>query len=279
MEINKATILEIVKKSAIRPNKALGQNFLIDPAISSRIIHALDIQEKEKILEIGPGLGSLTHFLSTKSNEIEIVEIDSKIVDLLNVIYKETKNVKIIHKDILKVDFSSYDKIVGNLPYYITTEIITKILLGAQKCQKMVFMIQKEAFPRFFNKVNEPSYSPVGILISLLGNIKKICHVGKSSFYPNPHIDSVVFEISIDPNKKTKANFEIYHLAKSLFANKRKTILNNLTFLLKDKEKSAQLLEQLNINTNLRPENLSAQDYINLYLSINSYSNPLKEIE
>lgn len=279
MEINKKTILEIIQKSALHPNKGLGQNFLVDPAISSKIVNALEIKDGDKILEIGPGLGSLTHFLAATNNEIDVVEIDSKMVDFLNVIYEDAKNINVIHKDALKIDFKEYDKIVGNLPYYITTEIITKILLGAEKCKKMIFMIQKEAFPRFFNKVNEPSYSPVGILISLLGDIKKICNVGGNSFYPNPHIDSIVFEISINPNMKTKSSFEIYRLAKSLFSNRRKTILNNLSMVLQDKEKAASLLAQLNIKDNLRPENLSTQDYINLYLSINNYSNSCNEIE
>lgn len=279
MEINKKTILEIIQKSALHPNKGLGQNFLVDPAISSKIVNALEIKDGDKILEIGPGLGSLTHFLAATNNEIDVVEIDSKMVDFLNVIYEDAKNINVIHKDALKIDFKEYDKIVGNLPYYITTEIITKILLGAEKCKQMIFMIQKEAFPRFFNKVNEPSYSPVGILISLLGDIKKICNVGGNSFYPNPHIDSIVFEISINPNMKTKSSFEIYRLAKSLFSNRRKTILNNLSMVLQDKEKAASLLAQLNIKDNLRPENLSTQDYINLYLSINNYSNSCNEIE
>lgn len=279
MEINKKTILEIIQKSALHPNKGLGQNFLVDPAISSKIVNALEIKDGDKILEIGPGLGSLTHFLAATNNEIDVVEIDSKMVDFLNVIYEDAKNINVIHKDVLKIDFKEYDKIVGNLPYYITTEIITKILLGAEKCKKMIFMIQKEAFPRFFNKVNEPSYSPVGILISLLGDIKKICNVGGNSFYPNPHIDSIVFEISINPNMKTKSSFEIYRLAKSLFSNRRKTILNNLSMVLQDKEKAASLLAQLNIKDNLRPENLSTQDYINLYLLINNYSNSCNEIE
>lgn len=277
MEINKKIILEIIKKSAVHPNKSLGQNFLVDPAISARIIDALNIKEGEKVLEIGPGLGSLTHFLSSKITPIDLVELDSKMVDFLKVIYKNNGNINIIHKDILRMDVSSYDKIVGNLPYYITTDVITKIALTATKCQKLVFMIQKEAYPRFSAKVNELGYGPAAILISLLGEIRKVINVGADSFYPNPHIDSLVFEIEFDQNKKTKANLEVYRLAKALFANRRKTILNNLSALLKSKERAAKTLTQLNIKETLRPENLDKQDYINLYLLINSCSETNKE--
>ena len=277
MEINKSTILDIVKKCSLRPNKSLGQNFLIDPAISSRIVDALNVVDGETILEIGPGLGTLTHYLSLKPNPIELVELDKTMVDFLDVVYKDFKNIKIINKDILKVNVSSYDKIVGNLPYYITTDIIVYILLNATKCRKLVFMIQKEAYPRFSAKVNEDGYGPAAILVSLLGEVKKVISVGANSFYPNPHIDSIVFEIEFDLYKKTKANYDIYRLAKALFANRRKTILNNLSSLIGSKDKALQMLNQLNIKETLRPENLSKQDYANLYLLINSCSATNKE--
>lgn len=277
MEINKNTIFDIVKKCSLRPNRSLGQNFLIDPSVSSRIVDALNIAEEETILEIGPGLGTLTHYLSLKPNPIELVELDKTMVDFLEVVYKDFNNIKIIHKDILKVNVSSYDKIVGNLPYYITTDIIVYILLNAAKCRKLVFMVQKEAYPRFSAKVNEDGYGPTAILVSLLGEVKKVISVGANSFYPNPHIDSIVFEIEFDLGKKTKANYEIYRLAKALFANRRKTILNNLSSLIGSKDKALQMLNQLNIKETLRPENLSKQDYANLYLLINSCSATNKE--
>lgn len=277
MEINKNTIFNIVKKCSLKPNKSLGQNFLIDPSVSSRIVDSLNITEDEKILEIGPGLGTLTHFLALRTNPIELVELDKTMVDFLEVVYKDFKNIKIINKDILRVDVSSYDKIVGNLPYYITTDIIVYILLNAAKCRKLVFMIQKEAFPRFSAKVNEDGYGPAAILVSLLGEIRKVVNVGANSFYPNPHIDSIVFEIEFDISKKTKANYDIYRLAKALFANRRKTILNNLSSLVGSKDKALKMLNQLNIKETLRPENLSKQDYANLYLLINSCSGTNKE--
>ncbi|MDR0934949.1 MAG: 16S rRNA (adenine(1518)-N(6)/adenine(1519)-N(6))-dimethyltransferase RsmA [Erysipelotrichaceae bacterium] len=270
MEINKSTISEIVKKSGIKANKNLGQNFLIEPEISKKIVEALDIKPKEKILEIGPGLGSLTHYLVKYDNDIEIVDIDSRMTNFLDVMYKDNSNLKIVNEDVLKVNISDYDKIVSNVPYYITTELITKSVLKADKCKKMVFMIQKEAYKRFSSKVNEDGYSAIGVLISLVGEIKKIMQVSAGAFYPAPPIDSLVFEITFDLTKKNKTNFETYKLAKSLFLNKRKTILNNLTNLLKNKERSIKILDELGIDKTYRPENLSPVDYSNIYLLINS---------
>lgn len=276
MEISRKSIAEILNKSGLRPNKGLGQNFLINPEVSARIVNCLDIQKGERVLEIGPGLGSLTHFLSSSKAKVDAIDLDSGMVAFLNIAYKEIPNVNIIHGDILKTDLKPYDKIIGNLPYYITTDIIVKTLLQAENCKKVVCMIQKEAYPRFSSQVNEPGYSPIGILISLVGKINKIMNVAGGSFYPNPHIDSIVFQIDIDLEKRTKINLETYQLAQKLFLNKRKTILNNLSALLNNKEAALQILVYAGIKENLRPENLSAKDYINLYLTINSYNKLVK---
>lgn len=276
MEINKKSIVEILSKSALRPKKSFGQNFLINPETSAKIVDLLDIQKNEKVLEIGPGLGSLTHFLALSDAEIDVIDLDLGMIDFLNIIYKKMSNINVVHGDILKADIAAYDKIIGNLPYYITTDVITKILLKAEKCKKIVCMIQKEAYPRFSSKVNEPGYSPIGILVSLLGQIEKVMNVGAGSFYPNPHVDSIVFQIEIDLKKRTKTNLEIYQLAHTLFLNKRKTILNNLGTFLNNKEAAAQILVSLGINENLRPENLSPKDYTNLYLTIKNYDKRVK---
>lgn len=276
MEINNKSISEILKKSALRPKKSFGQNFLVVPETSKRIVNFLDIQKDEKVLEIGSGLGSLTHFLSLSNAKIDALDLDLGMIGFLDIVYKETQNVNIIHGDILKTDIASYDKIIGNLPYYITTDIVVKILVQAENCKKMVCMIQKEAYPRFASKVNEPGYSPIGIFISLVGDIKKVMNVGGGSFYPNPHIDSIVFQIDFDLEKRTKTNLEVYKLAHKLFLNKRKTILNNLATFLNSREAATQILASVGIKENLRPENLSPKDYINLYLTINSYNKQVK---
>ena len=123
MEINKSNIFEIVNKADLKPDKDYGQNFLVESQICERIVDALNLEEKDIVIEVGPGLGSLTHFLSMKKCNVSAIDIDRRMIDFLSVVYKDT-NVKIIENDIRKVDVSNYTKIVGNLPYNITTETI-----------------------------------------------------------------------------------------------------------------------------------------------------------
>ncbi len=263
MEINKSNVSEIVRKCGLNPNKNLGQNFLSEPDVCKRITSLISPKQEEKVLEIGPGLGSLTHYMS--SYDLTAVDIDDRMIDFLKVLYQDNSNIKFVRQDILKHDVSQYDYIIGNLPYYITTEVITNLILKANKAKKMVFMVQKEAFTRFSAKVNQDGYSPIAILISYLGIIKKEFLVGQSNFYPNPHVDSLVFSIEIDLNNRTSRNLGAYKLAKQLFLNKRKTIQNNLTNLIKSKEAAITCLNNLNIEPNTRPEQIEAHKYLEIY--------------
>lgn len=266
MEINRQNIVDIIKKCNLNPNKSLGQNFLVDDKISFKIIESLNVNSSDKVLEIGPGLGSLTHHLSQFN--LDVVDVDQRMVDFLKLVYQDKNNIAIKHQDILKTDVSIYDKIVGNLPYYITTDIITYLLLNAKKATQMVFMIQKEALPRFVDKANQKNYSPIGILIDLLGSATKCFDVKSDKFYPNPQVDSVVFKIDVDIDKKNKVNFDIYRFVKTMFLNKRKTILNNLGNYLKDKAKAEKILASIGVLPNARPENICKDDYIKMYSEI-----------
>ena len=120
MEINRSNIFEIVDKADLKPDKDYGQNFLVESDISKKIVNALNIKEKESVLEVGPGLGSLTHFLAESDCRITVVDIDQRMTNFLRIVYQE-KNVEIIENDIRKTDVSNYEKIIGNLPYNITT--------------------------------------------------------------------------------------------------------------------------------------------------------------
>jgi len=268
MEINRSNILEIVNGLNIKAIKQYGQNFLSDPKYSSLIVESLNPSKEDIVLEIGPGLGSLTHFLIQKSDDVTAVDIDDRMIKFLSVQYEGSKNLRLVGADILRYDVSNYDMILGNLPYYITTDIIIYILLKAEKAKRLVFMVQKEAYPRFSSKVNEDGYGPISILISMLGNIKKITNVGAGAFYPNPHVDSLVFQIDIDLSKRTNETFVLYKFIKSLFLNKRKTILNNLSGYLKDKEKAEQILNKCEVPNNKRPEELSLEHFKNIFSNI-----------
>lgn len=265
MEINRSNIFEIINKANLQPDKDYGQNFLVEPEVSNRIVRALNINENDKVIEVGPGLGSLTHFLSMSHNEVTAIDIDKRMINFLNIVYKDT-NVKIIENDIRKQDVSKYQKIVGNLPYNITTETIQYFLLNATSANKMVFMIQSETFAHF-SDTSGKEYGPTSVLIHLLGKINKLFTVKAGSFYPAPKCNSVVFSIEIDQSKDRDKAVNAFKISKQLFLNRRKTILNNLVNYIKDKEKSAKLCDDLGINPLSRPEQLSPE----IYLAISDY--------
>ena len=263
MEINKNNIFEIINKAGLRPDKDYGQNFLIEPSISERIVHLLNVVDSDDVLEIGPGLGSMTHYLSLYKNSITAVDIDQRMTDFLKVVYCDN-NIEIIENDIRKIDISKYNKIIGNLPYNITTEAIQYVLINGIKLSRSVFMIQNEVLAHFIDTEGK-EYGPTSVLIHLLGKIEKLFAVKAGSFYPTPKCNSVVFSIDIDPNRDRLKAIGAFKIAKSLFLNRRKTILNNLTTTLKNRDLANSVCVDLGINPLLRPEQLLPEMYLKIY--------------
>ena len=269
MEINRDNVFEIINKAGLQPDKDYGQNYLLDVSICERIVNLLEINGSESTLEIGPGLGSLTHFIALHKCPITLVDIDQRMVDFLKVVYAKD-NINFVREDIRKHDVSIYDKIIGNLPYNITTETIVYLLENAQKAKKMVLMCQAEAFNRF-NDLSGKEYGPASILVHLLGRIKKELIVKPGSFYPSPKCSSIVFTISFTSDADRKLALEVYKMAKNLFLNRRKTIYNNLSNFLGDKAKAECILNELQISLNKRPEELSPEVFVNIYKKWKSY--------
>lgn len=268
MEINRSNVMEIIDKSGLKPDKDYGQNYLLEPDICKRIVELLNIEEKDNVLEIGPGIGSLTHFLSTYKSDITLVDIDERMVDFLKILYKE-QNIKLVLSDIRKHDVSNYTKIIGNLPYNITTETVEYLMMNAKRCKVMVLMCQAEAFPRF-NDVSGKDYGPLSVLIHLLGKSKKQFNVKPGSFYPAPKCASTVFTIEKDDSANYQDCLNVYKLAKKLFLNRRKTIYNNLSSYLNDKEKALSVLEAVKIAPNRRPEEISPIEFYQLHNALKS---------
>ena len=219
------------------------------------------ISENDTVLEIGPGLGSLTHFLSLCSNNLTVVDIDERMVAFLKLVYPDTD---IVLNDIRKTDVSGYDKIIGNLPYNITTETIVYLLMNATTAKKIVLMIQSDTFAHF-SDTSGKEYGPSSVLLHLLGDVKKLFLVKAGSFYPAPKCSSVVFEINLNPICELEEAKKVYSFAKSMFLNRRKTISNNLGNYLKDKELGNSLLNKCGIKVTDRPEDISPENYLKLY--------------
>lgn len=262
MEINRSNINELVNKCSVKPDKDYGQNFLVEPQIAEKIVNCLELEKEDKVLEIGPGLGSLTHFLFKKC-QLDVCDIDYRMIDFLKIFYKE--DINFILNDVRKIDVSGYTKIIGNLPYNITTELVTFLLLNSS-AKKMVLMCQSEAFNRFYDLSGE-NYGPVSILLHLLGTSKKVLTVKPGSFYPAPKCNSLVFIFDSNPTVDKETAINVYKMSKTIFLNRRKTILNNLSNVA-GKEKAVSILKELNIEENRRPETISPADYLQIYLRI-----------
>ena len=270
MEINRSNVFEIANKADLKPDKDYGQNYLLEPDLCKRIVELLEINDNDVVLEIGPGLGSLTHFIcENEKAKISLVDIDKRMTDFLKILYSKN-NVEIILNDIRITNVKNYTKIIGNLPYNITTETVIYLLENVRKAKRLVLMCQAEAFPRFF-ELNGKEYGPSSILVHLLGESKRKFVVKPGSFYPMPKCSSVVFTIDIKDGVDYEYCLSVYDLSKKLFLNRSKTIHNNLSSYLSDKNKSMDILNQLNIPANKRPEELSPETYKKLFDAIQSY--------
>ncbi|MCJ7786810.1 16S rRNA (adenine(1518)-N(6)/adenine(1519)-N(6))-dimethyltransferase RsmA [Patescibacteria group bacterium] len=250
-----------------KPKKYLGQNFLIDKNILRKIIDAADLSAKDIILEIGPGTGVLTLELAKYAKKVIAVEKDRELCAMLKENLKNYKNVEIINANILKIENLKLkiDKIVANLPYYITSPVIRKFLeadppAGGQP-REMILMVQKEVAQRICAK--PPNMNLLAVAVQFYAEPKIICYVSKNSFWPKPKVDSSIIKIVPHVGRRTshiKIGM-IFNLVKMGFSSKRKMLKNNLKI-----EEST--FKKLGLNPKTRAENLSIENWIKLYEEI-----------
>ena len=258
--MNEKEYFDQVKSYKLIANKSLGQNLLVNPQTAKMIVEMLKIDEQDKVLEIGAGLGSLSYFIEKTSGKTDLIDVDERMVMFLESQFKDSKNVCVKRQNILKHDLTSYTKIVGNLPYYITSSIIEKILLNAKDAKIIVLMTQKEVYPKLLS-LNK---SPLSLFLNYVSEISSPVEVGRNNFTPVPHVDSVVFTLKPNKNIANPENEKLFKTMKQLFLMRRKNILNNLANLLKNKEKAREILKKMVLDENKRPEELPIEFYIDL---------------
>lgn len=258
--MNDKEYFERVKSYKLIANKSLGQNFLVNPQTAEKIVSLLELNDKDNVLEIGAGLGSLSYFLAKSPAFSELIDVDERMLMYLEEQFKDAKNIKVKRQNILKYDLSNFNKIIGNLPYYITSGIIEKLLIDGKNAERFVLMTQKEVYPKLL-KTNK---SPLSLFLNYVADISSPMDVGRNNFAPVPHVDSVVFTIIPNENIKNPENEKLFKTIKQLFLLRRKNILNNLTNLVKNKEKAREILDKMGVDSNKRPEELSIEFYINL---------------
>ena len=261
--LNKEEIKDFFELEFSHAKKELGQNFLIDQKIITEIVNSLSINDNENILEIGPGLGALTSELLAKNINLTVVEYDQKFVNFLNNCYSKNKNLTVIKGNFLTYKDYSFSKLIGNLPYYITTEIIEHILKDFYNFKEGVFMVQNEALNRLLS-LKGKDYNALNIMINYGYDVKKLFLVSKNSFFPMPNVDSIVFKIVRKENSDQKFNLSLLKVSKTLFKLRRKTIYNNLKTIINDENMIKNVLNSVSLKENMRAEELSVNDFTNL---------------
>ncbi|MBQ7985978.1 MAG: 16S rRNA (adenine(1518)-N(6)/adenine(1519)-N(6))-dimethyltransferase RsmA [Clostridia bacterium] len=252
-------------------SKGLGQNFLLDPQVLDKIADAADIDDG--VLEVGPGFGVLTKRLCETGKKVVSVEIDKRLIPVLDFTLAEFDNVKIIEKDILKTDVKAlideeFDgkriSVAANLPYYITTPIITKLIEEKLPIKNIVVMVQKEVAERIAAKPGKKDYGAISVLCQYYTNPRLVTIVPKGSFYPAPKVDSAVLcmEVQDKPNVEVLDEKLFFKVVKSAFAQRRKTLLNCLsTGFSCPKEALSELLLGIGIEPTVRGEKLGLSEF------------------
>ena len=251
----------IMNKYDVHPNKRLGQNFLFDEQSLQTI--ASEVTSEDTVIEIGPGLGTLTAILAEKASKVIAVELDSNMVQILEDRFKLYNNVQIIQDDILHVDIDKIApkaKIVANLPYYITTSIITKLL--NTNIKDITILIQKEVAERICAEPGTKKAGAITYYVKYYADSKIVANVPKECFIPSPEVESAVVKITKRNEKAVKVNNEklFFDIIKTNFTQRRKTILNSLSSII-DKEVLKNILKECKIEEVARGENLSLEQF------------------
>ena len=264
----------LLNKYKLKANKSLGQNFLINEQIIDDIVKVANVNEDDLIIEIGPGLGSLTSKLADNAKKVVAIELDQNMIEILKERFSIYKNVEIIHGDIMKVDLKEIIgeekkvKIVANLPYYITTPIVMKLLEENLKMESITVMVQKEVGERFCAIPGGKEYGAITVSINYYSDPKIVLDVPKDNFNPVPEVDSCVVQLKLKENHiELKDKKLFFRLIKIAFSQRRKNIGNSLTGIGMTKQEVKEMLEALSLDINLRAENLS----INQYAQIANY--------
>ncbi len=256
------------RRVAFRPNKKLGQHFLRDATYLNKIINSLHLQKEDTVLEIGPGEGVLTDKLAPLCKKLYAIEIDLSLVKHLEKKFHDELHVEIIHHDILQTDFKEIShgnklRIVGNLPYNISSQIVFKMIEERAVIRDAILMFQKELAEKFIGLPGTKKYGPITIFTTQFFEVRHLFDVPKSAFYPMPEIQSSVlaFTTRDDPLvlPKNQINFEM--LVKTAFTHRRKKLMNNLK-----QYNCMDAFEKLNISTNARAEELTIKQFYELYM-------------
>lgn len=263
---------ELVKKYGFKFTKSLGQNFLIDDTVVLDIVEGAEVSSEDLVIEIGPGVGTLTVELLKKAKKVIAIELDKALIPILNEELKEFDNLEIINEDAMKVDFNELIgeeksvKIVANLPYYVTTPIIANLLKGNYNFKSITIMIQKEVAERINAVPGTKDYGALTLLVKYYCDTKIVRHVPPTSFIPKPKVDSIVIRLDKLENFRVSSIDEkmLFRVIRESFNMRRKTLWNSIKSIGLTKDGMERAFEKSGIDQNRRGETLSIEEFSKL---------------
>ncbi|MBS5925830.1 MAG: 16S rRNA (adenine(1518)-N(6)/adenine(1519)-N(6))-dimethyltransferase RsmA [Clostridium sp.] len=269
MDIKDYKTQDLVKKYNFKFSKSLGQNFLIDDSVLTDIVDGAEVNKDDLIIEIGPGVGSLTAQLIGKAKKVVSIELDNDLIPILQEELGQYENFTLIHKDALKVDFNEIIgdeksvKLVANLPYYVTTPIIVKLLKDNYNFKSLTIMIQKEVAERINAEPNCKEYGALSLLVQYYCDTKIVRKVSPGSFIPRPKVDSIVIRLDRLSEKRVEVKDEklMFEIIRNAFNMRRKTMWNAVKFLGMKKEEIEKAFELSGIDQKRRGETLSLHEF------------------
>lgn len=272
MDIRNYSTQELVKKYNFKFSKSLGQNFLIDDSVLTDIVEGAEVNSEDLVIEIGPGVGSLTAKLLCKAKRVVSIELDNDLIPILETELGEEPNFTLIHNDALKVDFNEIIgeeksvKLVANLPYYVTTPIISRLLKEDYKFKSLTIMIQKEVAERIDAEPNCKEYGALSLMVQYYCNTKIIRRVAPSCFIPRPKVDSIVIRLDklTQPRVNVKDEKLMFDIIRNSFNMRRKTLWNGVKFLGLPKESLESAFEKAGIDPKRRGETLTLEEFARL---------------
>ena len=271
-----STIKLIKNKYGFRFSKSLGQNFLIDKGVLDDITEGAGLSKDDRVIEIGPGIGVLTQAAAEKAGKVVAVEIDEGLIEVMRFTLFDADNVRIINGNILKTDLKALIeqekgaltnvKIIGNLPYYITTAIIMKLLQDKPGCESITVMMQKEVGDRIMAAPGSREYGAISVAVQYYSIVNRIAEVNKASFMPRPKVDSCVLRMDIldTPAAAPEDEDHFFKVVRAAFGQRRKTLLNSLGSTGAPKSVLAEALEEAGIDKSRRAETLTLEEFARL---------------
>lgn len=263
------SVKEILAENSFGFKKKFGQNFITDKNLLESIVSLAEVGKEDTVIEIGCGAGTLTRALSGAAKRVIAFEIDASLQPVLAQTLAGLENVEVVFRDFLKVDLRQLEselqayKVVANLPYYITTPLVMKLIEQSKKCESLTVMVQEEVADRLCAKENTPEYGAITAAVALRAEAKIIKRVPRTAFMPRPNVDSAVVNLKIEDGRLPVKDREIYKkVVRAAFLSRRKTLVNNLmvTFSLKRAE-AEEVLNAVGIDIKARGETLSPKEF------------------